>query len=76
MHMIIIFFFFSLYDFVFIVIFAWFFEKGRFSRDLKEHSGQDGYEKGRKERNKKVLEKRLLFGKWRISPRGGCHFIF
>ena len=54
-------FFFRLYDFVFIVIFAWFFEKGRFSRDLKEHSGQDGYEKGRKERNKKVLEKRLCF---------------
>ena len=74
MHMIII--IFRLYNFVFIVIFAWFFEKGRFSRDLKEHSGQDGYEKGRKERNKKVLEKRLLFGKWRISPRGGCHFIF
>ena len=65
-----------MYDFVIIIIFAWFFEKRRFSRDLKEHSAQDGYEKGRKERNKKVLEKRLLFGKWRISPRGGCHFIF
>ena len=26
----------------------------RFSRDLKEHSTQDGYEKGKKERDGKV----------------------
>ena len=28
--------------------------KGRFNRDLKEHSTQDGYEKGKKERDGKV----------------------
>ena len=28
--------------------------EGRFGRDLKEHSAQDGYEKGKKERDGKV----------------------
>ena len=36
--------------------------KGRFNRDLKEHSTQDGYEKGKKERDKKVLG-RVVFNK-------------
>ena len=63
MHMInfLFFYFFRLHDFVFIIIIAWFFENGRFSRDLKEHSAQDGYKEGRKKRDRKVLEKRLCF---------------
>ena len=48
-------------DFVFIIIIAWFFVNGRFNRDLKEHSTQNGYEEGMKERYMKVLEKMLCF---------------
>ena len=62
MHMInFYFYFFRLSDFVFIIIIAWFFANGRFNRDLKEHSTQNGYEEGMKERYMKVLEKMLCF---------------
>ena len=39
----------------FIIIITWFFEKGKFNRDLKEHSVQEGNEEGKKERDRKVL---------------------
>ena len=57
------FYFFKLHYFFFIIIIiAWFFENGRFSHDLKEHSAQDGYEEGKKKRDRKVLGK-AVFGK-------------
>ena len=54
---------FYLFIFIFYFLIGWFrflllllhgYLEGRFSRDLKEHSTQDGYEKGKKEKDGKV----------------------
>ena len=66
--------FFKWDDFVFIIMMARFFEKGRFIHDLKERSAHDGYEEGKNEEDLEVKLKEnwsgeLLLG---IKECNGC----